>query len=197
MRIVQATVENLADVRELADEASAWLATKGTDQWQAAWPDEAARDKRVREGLERGETWIVWDGDIPAATVSITTEPDGAVWSEPACTCDLSEPAVYVHRLITSKKYKKRGLGAQVVDWAGLRASRDYGARWIRIDVWTTNTALHRYYLNTGFKPCGFCPDPGYPSGALFQKPIAAIVSSAPQFTELPGRPEPRTAGDP
>jgi len=198
MRIALATVDNLPDVGKLADEATAWLATKGTDQWQSAWPDETARDTRVRQGLGRGETWIVWDGDIPAATVSITTSHDPAVWSEPACTCRLSEPAVYVHRLITAKDYKKRGLGAELINWAGLRASRDYGARWIRIDVWTTNTALHEYYLETGFEPCGFCPDPDYPSGALFQKPIAGIVSpAAPQFTESPGQPALRAAGDP
>jgi GNAT superfamily N-acetyltransferase len=197
MRIARATAENLDDVRKLADEASRWLATKDTDQWQAAWPDETARDERVRQGLERGETWLVWDGDIAAASVSITTRHDPAVWSTTGCTCDPSEPAVYVHRLITARDYAGRGLGAELVDWAGLRARRDYGARWIRIDVWTTNKALHDYYLDTGFEACGFCPDPDYPSGALFQKPVAAIPNpAAPRFTESPDHPEaPLSAG--
>lgn len=120
-----------------------------------------------------------------AASVSITTEHDPAVWSYPGCTCDLSEPAVYVHRLITARNYAGRGLGAELTDWAGLRARRDYGARWIRIDVWTTNTELHKYYLKAGFKACGFCLDPDYPSAALFQKPIDAIaVPSHPQFCD-------------
>jgi ribosomal protein S18 acetylase RimI-like enzyme len=182
MRITRATIANLKDVTELADEARIWLATKGTDQWQSAWPSNDKRDERVREGLEKGQTWIVWDRGTVAATVSITTEHDPAVWSYPGCTCDLGEPAVYVHRLITARDYAGRGLGTELTNWAGLRSSRDYGARWIRIDVWTTNIALQEYYLKAGFEPCGLCLDPSYPSAALFQKPIAGTIGpSAPR----------------
>lgn len=185
MRLVKATVEDFDAVLRLADEASTWLRGKGTDQWAKAWPDESARNTRVLRGLINGETWIVWDNDVPAATVTLTTAPDPGVWSEPGCTCDLSEPAVYVHRLITARNYSGRGLGAELIGWAGLRAHREYGAGWIRIDVWTTNKALHAYYLRTGFVSCGFCADPGYPSGALFQKPAAVIMKPRiPQFTD-------------
>jgi GNAT superfamily N-acetyltransferase len=185
MRLAKATAANLDDVNKLADEAREWLAKKGTDQWQSSWPSNDKRDERVRTGLEEGQTWIVWDRGTAAATVSITTEHDPAVWSYPGCTCDLSEPAVYVHRLITARDYARRGLGAELTNWAGLRARRDYGAQWIRIDVWTTNTELHEYYLKAGFKACGFCLDPAYPSAALFQKPIATIaVPNHPQFRD-------------
>jgi hypothetical protein len=82
---------------------------------------------------------------------------------------------VFVDRLITSRKYAGLGLGAQLIDWAGLRGRREYGAKWIRIAVWTTNTALHNYYLSRGFKACGLCADADYPSGAFFQKPVSMI----------------------
>jgi hypothetical protein len=94
---------------------------------------------------------------------------------KPYSQCNLSESAVYVHRLITARDYSGLELGSQLIDWVGLRARREYGARWIRIDVWTTNDALHDYYQRQGFSPCGRCPDPDYPSGALFQKPVAGI----------------------
>jgi GNAT superfamily N-acetyltransferase len=186
MRIAKGTPEDLWAVLRLADEASAWLGNeKKSDQWQRPWPNKAARDDRVRQGLENGETWLVWDGRNPAATVTITTEHDPAVWSEPGCTCDPDEPAVYVHRLIVARDYAGRGLGAELVDWFGRWARRGYGARWIRIDVWTTNKELHAYYLDTGFEPCGFCADPDYPSAALFQKDVAATLDpGTPQFTE-------------
>jgi hypothetical protein len=46
---------------------------------------------------------------------------------------------------------------------------------------------LHAYYKGIGFAGCGRCPDPSYPSGALFQKPTYVISQSArPQFTEDP-----------
>jgi hypothetical protein len=178
MRIARAdpTHEHLATVLRLIDEASAWLRTKGTDQWSQPWPDRDGRDARVLRGLEVGKTWIVWDGRTPAATVTIATCPNTAVWSKPGCACDLSDRAVYAHRLITSRYYAGWGLGAQLINWAGLRGCRDYGAKWIRIDVWTSNRALHGYYKKRGFEPCGYCADPAYPSGALFQKRVTELT---------------------
>ena len=113
--------------------------------------------------------------------MTIATAANPAVWPEWAC--DSSERAVYVHRLITARSYAGWGLGAEMIDWAGLSAARQYGAESIRIDVWTGNQALHDYYAKRGFLACGFCADPEYPSGALFQKPTADIrPSRAPLF---------------
>jgi GNAT superfamily N-acetyltransferase len=178
MQIALATTEDFDTVLGLIDEAAAWLRTKNTDQWAAPWPDRDARDARVKRGLAGEKTWIVWDGDVAAATVTLTPRLNPKVWSRPACLCDLSERAVYAHRLITARSYKGRGLGAQLIDWAGLGARYRYGAKWIRIDVWSTNAGLHDYYLSTGFEPCGGCEDPGYPSGKLFQKRTARIEAS-------------------
>jgi GNAT superfamily N-acetyltransferase len=186
MRLVRAepTPENLKAVLGLIEEAAGWLRCKETDQWARPWPDERQRDARVLRGLKGRKTWIVWDGDIPAATVTTARRANPAVWSAPACTCDLSEEAVYAHRLITARNYAGWGLGAELIDWAGLCASREYGAKWVRIDVWTTNNALHGYYLKRAFEPCGTCADPGYPSGALFQKPVSKVGrGSIPYFS--------------
>lgn len=180
-----AAPDALHEVRWLVDEATEWLQTsKGTDQWARPWPDREARDQRLLAGLRHGKTWIVWDGDIPAATVTVATRANIAVWSKPACACDLSERAVYAHRLITARNYAGLGLGAELIDWVGLRGQLLYGAKWIRIDVWSTNHGLHDYYLKRGFERCGFCTDRSYPSGALFQKPVSAIrMPRGPQFT--------------
>ena len=185
LQIARANAQHLDTVLGLIDDARGWLWTKDTDQWQEPWPTVAARDARVLKGLQNGKTWIVWDGDIAAATVTIATVHNPAVWSKPTCTCDLTERAVYVHRLITARKYAGCGLGAELIDWAGLRGRRKHRARWIRIDVWSTNTGLHNYYVSKGFQSCGRCAEPGYPSGALFEKPVAGImVPALPKFTE-------------
>lgn len=175
MRLVRAecTAEHLRAILGLIDDSAAWLRSKDTDQWAAPWPDRLRRDARVIRGLRGGKTWIIWDGDTPAATITVAKHANPAVW--PASADEPSEPAVYVHRLITARAYAGWGLGAQLVDWAGLRAARQYGARSIRIDVWKSNEALHDYYRKRRFEFAGYCPDPGYPSGALFQKPVTAI----------------------
>ncbi|HWM96942.1 MAG TPA: GNAT family N-acetyltransferase [Streptosporangiaceae bacterium] len=189
MHIARATAGHLNIVLGLIEEAATWLRFKGVDQWRQPWPDETARDARVLKGLESGKTWIVWHGDTPAATITTARQHNPKVWSAPFCTCDLRQPAVYAHRLITARSYAGWGLGAELIDWAGLRAGREYGAQWVRIDVWTTNISLHDYYKKRGFQPCGGCDDDAYPSGALFQKPVAEIKSRpSPLFTESPAR---------
>jgi ribosomal protein S18 acetylase RimI-like enzyme len=172
VRITRATTEHFDAVLALIEEARTWLWTKGTDQWAAPWPDKETRDARIFRGIRAGKTWMVWHGEVPAGTVTIDSQPDLAVWSRPTCHCDLSEQAVYVHRLITAREYAGRGLGADLIGWVARRGRREYGAKWIRIDVWTSNTALHAYYFKLGFERCGLCANPYYPSGALFQKRV-------------------------
>jgi GNAT superfamily N-acetyltransferase len=163
-----ATVGHQQTVIDMIDEAAKWLRDKNTDQWARPWPDQPSRDGRVRRGLELGETWIVWDGDFPAATMTVCQHANPDVWPR------AEDPAVYVHRLVVSRTYAGLGLGRLMVDWAVQRELTRRHVDWVRVDVWTTNTGLHDYYLRQGFERCGTCADPRYPSGALFQKAAKA-----------------------
>jgi len=155
----------------LIDAAAQWLRGIGTDQWARPWPSEADRDKRIQSALRAGKTWIAWDGQVPAATFTADPE-DSQAWP----LGSLGDPAVYVSRLVVSRGYSGQGLGAWLLDWAAARARRAYGARWLRVDVWTTNTALHDYYKGLGFDFCGLCESiPDYPSAALFQRPTQRV----------------------
>ena len=64
-----------------------------------------------------------------------------------------------------------------------------HGARWVRVDVWSDNEGLHKYYDQAGFTLCAWCESiPAYPSAALFQKPVRDISPPAvPLVTEDPG----------
>jgi GNAT superfamily N-acetyltransferase len=179
----RASAANFEAVHNLLTEASRWLETKDTDQWAKPWPDENGRNERVAGAIEAGRTWIAWDAGRAAAT--LTTSPnDHEIW--PADRT--GEPAVYVRRIVVSRDYAGAGLGGQLLDWAGLRASRFYDALWVRVDVWTTNIRLHKYYREQGFTRCGRSPVAGYPSAALFQKRIAEIQPpQIPLFHEDPG----------
>ena len=169
----RASPDDYGAVSGLRTEAEEWLRTMSTDQWADPWPSEDVLEERILGAIQAGRTWIAWDGAVPAAT--ITASPNHhKIWPEE----NRRDRAVYVRRLIVSRdrRYARHGLGIQLLDWAGLRASREYEARWVRVDVWTTNTRLHDYYLDQGFEFCGFCEwIAGYPSAALFQKPIDEI----------------------
>jgi GNAT superfamily N-acetyltransferase len=170
-------------VRTLLREASRWLGTKSTDQWAVPWPDENGRNTNIRRAIRAGRTWIVVDDEArPAATLTASPNHHG-IWPEP----DGCEPAVYVRRITVSRRFAGQRLGSQLLDWAGLRAGREYGALWVRVDVWTTNKKLHEYYVAQGFEKRGRCPIPNYPSAVLLQKPVDQIKFPAtPLFREHP-----------
>jgi GNAT superfamily N-acetyltransferase len=155
----------------LIEEAAEWLRSRNTDQWALPWPSRAARDDRILDDLRQEKTWIGWDRRTPAAT--ITADPDAHPYWPDQWHAD---PAIYVHRLVVSRPYAGVGLGAALLDWASRKGARDDGAVWIRANAWTTNKGLHDYYVKQGFTSCGFCPDDGYPSGAMFQRPTSQIM---------------------
>ncbi len=172
----------------LIDEAADWLRTKGTDQWAEPWPSEEERRRRIKSSIRAGTTWILWEGGLPVAT--LTAEPhdhqlDSPVWPEEM----QQDPAVYVCRLVVSRSHSGRKLGAGLLAWAGLSAKRSRNARWVRVDVWTTNEALHAYYETQGFEFVGYADKAdNYPSAALFQKLTDQIKRpDASLFREAPG----------
>ena len=189
----RARTHDYGEVTSLFEATRRWLLTKHTDQWQKPWPNEAVRNLRVWAAMQAGRTWVAWDDAAVAATITVSPNHH-EIWPDKYRT----DPAVYVRRLVVGRRYSGLDLGAQLLDWAGLRAARDYGAAWVRVDVWTTNTALHDYYLDRGFDSCGFHePVPGYPSAALFQRstdqikapevsPFREIPLQSPLFRELP-----------
>jgi len=169
-------------ILHLINSAAKWLeACKDTDQWARPWPDEGSRDARVEQGIKDGLTWIVEDSPgMLAATVTCREHGNDTLWSE----AELAEDAVYVSRLIVSRELAGHGIGAALIDWAGALGIRQRQAKWIRVDVWTTNLALHDYYCGQGFDYLRTVPFQDYwdyPSAALFQKATTKIdwVSAA------------------
>lgn len=166
LHVRPATISDQKMILYLIGEAADWLRGKGTDQWASPWPNERERDERVSRGLRDHRTWMVEDDGIPVATISCKPDANRDLWTE----SEQTDLAVYVSRLVVSRSYAGQGIGTELIDWAGSWARQIYGARWIRIDVWTTNIALHSYYQERGFSFLRFCDDVRYPSAALFQK---------------------------
>jgi GNAT superfamily N-acetyltransferase len=184
LKIRPAVADDMDTIIDLIDDAREWLRGKGTDQWDKPWPTMSERNARIARGVKRGATWMVENNGGIAATITYRNKGNPKLWTvdEP------SQPAVYVSRLIVSRSQAGKGLGTALINWAGLRGKKEWGAESIRVDVWTTNLELHEYYKSQGFEHLGTLQfeDPWeYPSAALFQKPIAAVdASSAAWFHE-------------
>ncbi len=168
---------DLDEVRGLVREAAEWLrSNKDTDQWANPWPDRAGQQERILNDLLKGKTWIVRDGTTAAATITVDTEEPLDLNNEPVWPAHKRhEPALYVRRVIVSRRYAGLGLGAALLDWAADVAERDHKVTLIRIDVWTTNKDLHAYYEGQRFTRCqGRDPREldNYPSQALFEREV-------------------------
>lgn len=170
MRIRQAspTSENLATVVRLRREAIAWLQAQGQDQWSSDWPDTDTMIAGFERDLREGGTWFaVDDGDEVLAAVTINRRTNPGLWS-----MEEEATALFVHRLTLARTAAGRGVGARLLDFAGEQAEQA-AVPWLRLDAWTTNEQLHRYYLRQGFRLVRIVPHHYSPSAACFERPAS------------------------
>ena len=170
MRIAQAVPDDLETLIAFRDQAANWLAARGIDQWSEPWPSDDLMVDGMLRNIQAGETFIVWDDDKPAATITINRWAKPELWTEQ----ERAEPALYAHKVTVDRAYRGEGLGAELLDWAGTKAA-DEGADWLRVDVWTTNERLQHYYLRQGFTYVRTVVLSHNPSGALFQRPAQRV----------------------
>jgi GNAT superfamily N-acetyltransferase len=131
---------------------------------------DALKDK-FRSSIESSEVWMVDDHGIPIAAMTIDDNCLSDLWTSAEC----SEPARYISKVSVRRSHAHQGLGAELINWAGSLAVKQ-GATWLRLDAWTTNRALHQYYLDQGFSFVRTVVSER-PSGALFQR-RARIVAT-------------------
>jgi GNAT superfamily N-acetyltransferase len=136
--------------------------------------------------LVKGKTWLVWDGVTAAATITVDADEPLDLNEQPVWPDDKRhEPALYVRRVIVSRRYAGIGLGAALLDWAADMAKRHHQAALLRIDVWTTNKELHAYYEGQLFTRRA-SRDPrelaNYPSQALFEREVDRSGSDYKEF---------------
>ncbi|MFW5415351.1 GNAT family N-acetyltransferase [Nocardiopsis sp. CNT-189] len=154
-------------VAEMMAEASSWLTSQGSDQWQYPPPvNVIERDVEARTlyvVLREGEV-------IAAATIDRNADPD--FWE----AGDRPEDALYVHKMAIDRAWAGRKLGASLLDLAGVLAE-EAGLPWVRLDAWKTNERLHRYYQEEGFDLVRLVDLEHRQSGALFQRKATARSS--------------------
>jgi hypothetical protein len=168
LTVANATLEDLDLIVAFRIEASRWLGRLGTDQWADPFPRTGID---LRRSIMAHESWIVWDRSTPAATITVTTWGEPELWTAD----ELNEPAIYPHKLTVARAYGGTELGAEIMDWVGGRGY-DLGKRWVRLDAWDSNHALHDYYRRHGFEFVRVANRP--PSGALFKRPTALYTGT-------------------
>jgi GNAT superfamily N-acetyltransferase len=153
-------------VERLRLEATAWLASKGLDQWQPGTvrhPTPAG----TQDAIDRGACFLVYEGDELVGTVTLDDRADAEFWT----AAERREPALYLHRMIVARRAAGRDIGGAILRWAENIARRG-GYRWLRLDAWRTNIDLHSYYRRHGLKSVRTVNLSHRGSGALFAKQL-------------------------
>jgi GNAT superfamily N-acetyltransferase len=166
LELRQATMADLPILVDLYKATQRWLVRKGSDQWQNS------REEKVRENIEcsvvRGECFVaIQHGEI-VGTVTVDEYADPEFWHE----SDEPKAALYLHRMMVDRRAAGHDIGETLLRWAeNLAMAR--GRKWLRLDAWKTNTALHDYYLQQGFEHVRTVALQHRGSGALFQREVA------------------------
>ncbi|MFC9243294.1 GNAT family N-acetyltransferase [Streptomyces sp. NPDC057136] len=142
MKITPARPDDVSKLIAFREEAAAWLSRLGSDQWQRPYPAD-----RLAAAIEAGSVFMVMDGDLTAATITLSPEAEEGLWTDE----ELAEPSIFITKLTVARTHAGQDLGGRVLNWACDRAYRG-GATWLRLDAWTTNEPLQLYYLQQGFE---------------------------------------------
>ncbi|MFE2646443.1 GNAT family N-acetyltransferase [Streptomyces nigra] len=141
MIISLAEPHDVAKLMSFREEAAAWLRELGSDQWSRPYPAD-----KLLATIKAGTVFMLRDGHTTAGTITLTPDAEEGLWTDG----ELAEPSMYVNKLTVGREYAGQNLGGRLLNWAGDRAHRA-GARWLRLDAWTTNEGLQQYYLAQGF----------------------------------------------
>lgn len=184
MKICPAQPHDLAKLLAFRQEAAAWLSRLGTDQWQRPYPAD-----KLLAAIEAREVFMVRDGDVTAATITLTPEAEEGLWTAE----ELREPSLFINKLTVARTHGGQDLGGRLLDWAGDRGYQA-GAKWMRLDAWTTNTTLQAYYLRHRFQHVrtvhqGFAVNGGpRVSGWLAQRPTGPSAHGFADETAAPDK---------
>lgn len=164
MTIRRAVPGDLHIVLSILHSVAHWLHRQGYEQWPDGSP--SLGPIRIGAQIERGEFWLVNSGRDPVAVIALSTTGDSDFWSP----TELDETSVYLSKAAVVRRMAGHGVGALVLRWAQDRAASE-GARWVRLDVWKTNTGLQEYYAREGWQYVRTVECARRNSGALFQRP--------------------------
>jgi ribosomal protein S18 acetylase RimI-like enzyme len=160
LKIRQASSRDLATVQSILSEASAWLASKGIEQW----PDGGFPEEQTARRIWQGSVFLALVDGEPVATITLDAWADPEFWDAP-------DDAGYVHRLAVRRRWAGRGIGEALLDWAGRRIAKS-GGHWLRLDCMRENRSLHDYYRRLGFEHVRDIELGHRISGSLFQRPV-------------------------
>jgi GNAT superfamily N-acetyltransferase len=158
VNVRRALPTDAAVAAEILDEATAYVAKLGFEQWPVPFPQD-----ELAHRIERGELYLVDVDGEPAATLTL-------LWDDPAFWGERPPDAVYLHKLAVRRSFAGRGLGAAIVEWVDEHAA-SAGRGYVRLDCQREDVGIRSYYERLGFEHRGDMDDDSRFAVALYERP--------------------------
>ena len=151
MKLRLSTAQDVPEIMTIIEKARAFLKASGVDQWQTGYPDEAL----IREDIATGIGYVLVDGDIIAATLSIDCAGEPAYDAiEEGAWLSTNLPYGVVHRMAVSPAYRGKGISKVVM--AQVEALLlEQSMQSFKIDTHQDNPVMNHMLTRCGFSYCG------------------------------------------
>lgn len=148
----KAALSDLPAIMEIVREAQEFMHGQGLDQWTDGYP----QDYVFKADIERGECWVLTEGEATVAVMALCRRPedcyrqvyDGQWLTE-------GENYAVIHRSAVSSKCRGKGVGAALVALAE-RLSSEMGCVSLRVDTHRENRPMRGLLEKCGFTYCGW-----------------------------------------
>lgn len=178
LTIRRAQLTDLDNVATLVRQTVGWLGQQGYDQWQDSG---FGNRQRLGRAIERGDVWVVLDGESVIATATLNDDADPEFWRPD----DHPKQALYLHRIVVERDRSGERIGTAMLDWAA-RKAREADRPLLRLDAWASNKELHKYYARNRFENVRTLHLAHRGSGALFERASSIQLGGGPVLLEEP-----------
>jgi len=153
MKIRRSTLNDVAQIMVIINDAKTYLASQNIDQWQNGYPNA----EQVENDIEKGESFVVVnDDDTIMATSMFTLRKEPTYKQILEGNWLISEDEVYgvVHRMAIKKEYRKLGLATFLFDEFHQQL-KNQNIKSLKIDTHENNTGMQSLIKKLGYKYCG------------------------------------------
>ncbi|EAQ41362.1 GNAT family N-acetyltransferase [Polaribacter sp. MED152] len=153
MKIRPSTLNDVAQIMVIINDAKTYLASQNIDQWQNGYPNA----EQVENDIKKGESFVVVNDDNTIMATSMFTlrkEPTYKQILEGNWL--ISEDEVYgvVHRMAIKKEYRKLGLATFLFDEFHQQL-KNQNIKSLKIDTHENNIGMQSLIKKLGYKYCG------------------------------------------
>ena len=141
---------DLPAILAIADEAKAFLAVQGLDQWQHGYPAE----EDFRRDIEHGDGWLFTADGNPAGYLCISRRSEAAYTAIEGEWLSCAGPYLTIHRIMVSDAYRGKGIASEMISLADDFAHA-YCCAGVRIDTAPGNEPMRAMLRKNGFETCG------------------------------------------